>query len=259
MQPIRIAQMIEVDRLMVDEYGIELQQMMENAGRSLAGLARRLLGGSAAGRKVAVMVGKGNNGGGGLVAARHLANAGADIQVMLAAPPDELGTVPEEQRRILARMGVPGSHRTTAATELPALFEETELVLDALIGYSLRGDPREPVASFIRAANAAAAQRLALDIPSGLEGDSGRPLEPCLKAGVTLTLAWPKAGLLAETAKPYVGRLYLTDIGVPAAAYRAVGVDPGQLFASGPIVRVDEQDMAWETVAEPGSALPRRA
>jgi len=125
-QPIRIAQMIEVDRLMVDEYGITLQQMMENAGRSLAGLARRLLGGSAAGRKVAVMVGKGNNGGGGLVAARHLANAGADIQVMIATPPDELGTVPERQRRILARMGVPGSHRTTAATELPALFEETE-------------------------------------------------------------------------------------------------------------------------------------
>ncbi len=248
--------MIEVDRLMVDEYGITLQQMMENAGRGLAGLARQLLGGSAAGRKVAVMVGKGNNGGGGLVAARHLANAGADIQVMLAAPPDELGTAPEEQRRILARMGVTGSHRTTAATELPALFEETELVLDALIGYSLRGDPREPVASFIRAANAAAAQRLALDIPSGLEGDSGRPLEPCLKAGVTLTLAWPKAGLLAETAKPYVGRLYLTDIGVPAAVYRAVGVDPGQIFAPGPIVRVDEQGMTWESVAESSPALP---
>ncbi|HSH79905.1 MAG TPA: NAD(P)H-hydrate epimerase, partial [Herpetosiphonaceae bacterium] len=63
MQPISIAQMIEVDRLMVDEYGITLQQMMENAGRSLAGLARQLLGGSAAGRKVAVMAGKGNNGG----------------------------------------------------------------------------------------------------------------------------------------------------------------------------------------------------
>jgi len=73
---------------------IRVAQMMENAGRSLARLARHLLGGSAVGRKVAVMVGKGNNGGGGLVAARHLANAGADIHVMLAAAPDELGTVP---------------------------------------------------------------------------------------------------------------------------------------------------------------------
>lgn len=204
-QPIRIAQMIEMDRLMVDEYGISLPQMMENAGRSLASLARRLLGGSAAGHKVAVMAGKGNNGGGGLVAARHLANAGADIHVLLAAAPDELGTVPEQQRWILAHMGIAGSHRATTATELPALLAETELVLDALVGYSLRGDPREPVASFIRAANRAAPQRLALDIPSGLAGDSGRPLEPYLEAGVTLTLVWPKAGLLAETAKPYFG------------------------------------------------------
>ncbi len=255
MQPISIAQMIEVDHLMVDEYGITLPQMMENAGRSLADLARRILGGNAAGRKVAVMVGKGNNGGGGLVAARHLANAGADIHVLLAAAPGELGTVPEMQRRVLARMGVIGSDHTTAATALPALLEETELVLDALVGYSLRGDPREPVASFIRAANAAAAQRLALDIPSGLEGDSGQPLAPCLEADVTLTLAWPKAGLLAETARPYVGQLYLTDIGVPAAAYRAIRVDPGQIFASGPIVRVNEQNMAWKTAAEPGPAL----
>ncbi len=173
---------------------IRVAQMMENAGRSLARLARHLLGGSAVGRKVAVMVGKGNNGGGGLVAARHLANAGADIHVMLAAAPDELGTVPERQRLILARMGVTGSHRPTAVIELPELLEEAELVLDALVGYSLRGNPREPVARFIRAANAAAAQRVALDISSGLGGDSGRPLEPWPSAAMTCMTRWRSFG-----------------------------------------------------------------
>ncbi|MBI3977904.1 MAG: NAD(P)H-hydrate epimerase [Chloroflexi bacterium] len=246
MGPISVEQMIEIDRLVVGAYGITLVQMMENAGRSLAIVARRLAGGSVAGRRVVVLVGKGNNGGGGLVAARHLANAGARVMVALASPPEQLGDVPEQQRQVLARLGVSGSDGALSPSRLASVIESADLVLDALIGYSLRGAPREPIAGFIRLANATRVPRLALDLPSGLDGDRGTPLQPCLQANATLMLAWPKAGLLTAAADAYVGALYLADISVPAAAYRAVGVDPLTLFAPGPIVRIHRLDGDWE-------------
>ncbi len=253
LSPITVAQMIEVDRLMIEDYGIVLLQMMENAGRGLAALARHLLGGNAAGRKVVVLVGNGNNGGGGLVAARHLANASAQVAVALAAEPGALGGVPEHQRTALARMGVVGSEAMTTLADLPRLLNGVDLVLDALIGYSLRGAPREPIASFIRAANGASAPRLALDLPSGLAGDDGLPLDPTIRADATLTLAWPKAGLLTNEARTVVGDLYLADISVPASVYRAVGVDPTALFARGPLVRVRSVGLGWQP--EPFSPL----
>jgi NAD(P)H-hydrate epimerase len=274
-KPISVAQMIEVDRLMTEEYGIGLLQMMENAGRSLGELSRRLLGGNADGRKIVVLVGKGNNGGGGMVAARHLANAGARIALALSAAPAELGAVPEHQLRILRKMGVDGADRTASPEDLPDLVSSADLVIDALIGYSLHGAPREPVASFIRAANSRGSRDkplalneangevglpakpgtagsgvhiVALDIPSGLSGDTGGAYEPCVRAQATLTLAWPKIGLLKETAKPYVGDLYLADISVPAAVYEALGVKPGPLFSEGAIVTVREAGDGWKVI-----------
>ena len=251
MRPISVADMVEVDRLMIEEYGITLLQMMENAGRSLAATGRRMFGGSTAGRRVLVLVVKGNNGGGGLVAARHLANAGAHVTVALAAEPGELGEVPGLQLGILQRMGIDGSDSSRSSEDLTALLTGTDLVLDALVGYSLQGAPREPVASFIRAANDAAVLRLSLDVPSGLDGDSGIPQEPCFRAATTLTLAWPKTGLLTEAARPYVGDLYLADIGVPEAVYRGVSVERGPIFARGPIVRAEVRDRNWRVI--PGS------
>ncbi|MBI2911396.1 MAG: NAD(P)H-hydrate epimerase [Chloroflexi bacterium] len=240
--------MIELDRLMVEEYGIGLLQMMENAGRSLAAVARHLLGGDVTGRKVVVLVGAGNNGGGGMAAARHLANAGATVLVALAAPPAGEGGVAEQQRRALVLMGVPGADGAMPVAGLQPALAGADLVLDALIGYSLRGAPREPVAGFIRAANAAQARRLALDLPSGLDPDTGAAGEPCVRASATLTLAWPKNGLLVEAARPFVGDLYLADISVPAAVYRAVGVDPGALFGRGPVMRLQPAGGGWTCV-----------
>jgi NAD(P)H-hydrate epimerase len=253
--PISIAQMREVDRLMVEEYGITLLQMMENAGRSLAAAARHELGGKTAPSHVVVLVGAGNNGGGGLVAGRHLANAGAEVMVLLSQPPPLPGAIPEHQRYILERMGIPGSDQASPLEALPALLAQADLVLDSLIGYSLRGAPHEPVASMIRAANAASAPRLALDLPSGLAGDQGISAAPTIQATLTLTLAWPKAGLLTPAARPYVGNLLLADISDPAAVYRAVGVERGNLFAEGPLVRVRPVAAGWEAEALPGDAV----
>jgi NAD(P)H-hydrate epimerase len=244
--PITVDQMREVDRLMVDDYGIGLVQMMENAGRSLAAQARMVHGGDAANARVVVLVGTGNNGGGGLVAARHLANAGADVQVALTTPQPLPGEVPERQRAALERMGIPGSDGVTGLEAIPALLRDADLILDAMIGYSLRGAPREPVATWIRLANAASGRRIALDLPSGLDGDAGAPCDPTLRAAATLTLAWPKAGLLAPAAQVFVGDLYLADISVPEAVYRALGMRRGDLFAHGPIVRVRPVIGGWE-------------
>jgi NAD(P)H-hydrate epimerase len=226
--------MAEVDRLMVEEFGIQLVQMMENAGRSLAEQARRMLGGRLAGQPIVVLCGAGNNGGGGMVAARHLHNWGADVRVILAAEPNALKAVPRQQWQILRAMGVPGTvpgaHSAASA----------ELIVDALIGYGLRGDPRGVVADWIRWANRAQSRILALDTPSGLDTTTGSAASPCIRAGATLTLALPKTGLLAPEAKAYVGDLYVADISVPPQLYRRLGLDVGPLFAESSIIKLAE-------------------
>lgn len=226
------AQMAEVDRLMIEEYGILLIQMMENAGRNLAELARRLLGGRATGRRVVVLCGAGNNGGGGMVAARYLHNQGADVQVTLSAGPARLKDIPAHQWRTLQAMGL--------ANHDDLDLGQADLILDALIGYGLTGNPRGAPAEWINRANAAHRPILALDAPSGLDTTTGIPGEPCLRAAATLTLALPKTGLLTSAARPFVGDLYLADIGVPPQLYRRLGLQVGPLFTEDTIIPVNQ-------------------
>jgi NAD(P)H-hydrate epimerase len=128
-----VEQMREVDRIMVEELGISLVRMMENAGRGLAHLARALLGGDTAGGSILVLAGPGGNGGGGLVAARHLAVAGAQVAVAPSAPAERFAPVPAEQLAIARKLAIP-------IFDLDS-FDEPELVIDALLGYSQRGAP----------------------------------------------------------------------------------------------------------------------
>lgn len=223
-------QMREVDRVMIEDFGIELIQMMENAGRALALLARQHLGGSLAGRTVLVLAGRGNNGGGGLVAARRLAIWGAGVTVILTDAPYHFDGVPAHQISILQAMQIP--IRVAPVATLP----RTDLILDALIGYGLRGAPREPTATLIRQANAGAAPIIALDTPSGLDTTTGQALEPVIQARATLTLALPKTGLLTEEARPVVGQLFLADISVPPLLYQRMGLDVGPLFAEADVI-----------------------
>jgi NAD(P)H-hydrate epimerase len=228
--------MREVDRLMTEEAGISLSQMMENAGRCLATRARDMLGGDLRGQRTTVLAGRGGNGGGGLVAARRLSVWGAAVTVVLAQAREEMRGVPKLQLTILEWMGIPIQVRGTQTAEL---FAESELIVDALIGYSLRGAPAEPVASLIRMANASDRPILALDLPSGLDGDTGLPSDPTIRAGETLTLALPKRGLLNPLARRWVGKLSLADISVPEAVYRRMGLAVGPIFARSDIVPVD--------------------
>ena len=224
-------QMVEVDRLMIEEYQIELIQMMENAGRNFAELARCQLGGLVVGKSIAILCGAGNNGGGGLVAARHLHNWGANVSLKLAFDPSRLKEIPAHQWRILQQMGLDSNEETD--------LSKVDLILDALIGYGLSGDPRQPVAGWIDKANIAGRPILALDAPSGLDTTSGIPGNPCIKAAATLTLALPKMGLLTREAKDYVGDLYLADISVPPELYQHLGIEVPNLFEQDTILKVD--------------------
>ncbi|MFU8826614.1 MAG: NAD(P)H-hydrate epimerase [Brevefilum sp.] len=210
------AQMVEVDRLMIEDWGISLVQMMENAGHSLAELVRHNLGGSVAGKNILVMSGGGNNGGGGMVAARHLHNWGAVVQLTLIGEEKRLKDVPAQQYSIIQRMGL---------VTLNPDFEAAEVIIDAIIGYGLTGDPRPPVADWIGLANASGKPILALDTPSGLNTTTGIPSPSCIRAAATLTLAMPKVGLVTQQAQPFVGDLYLADISVPPELYAAPSLD----------------------------------
>lgn len=226
-------QMAEVDGLMIEEYGIQLIQMMENAGRNLAEMARQMLGGNLTGRKITVLCGAGNNGGGGMVAARHLHNWGARVLIGLTSAEDKLKDVPAHQWRILKTMGVPEIDQLTKPDE------HLDLIIDAMIGYGLQGNPHGRVAEWIRWANSQQHPILALDTPSGLDTTTGDPGNPAIRATSTLTLALPKTGLTSSQAEPYVGDLYLADIGVPPELYRRIGIQIGPIFDRGTIVKID--------------------
>jgi NAD(P)H-hydrate epimerase len=114
-----------------------------------------------------------------------------------------------------------------------------DLIVDALIGYSLTGDPAEPFACLIRWANAQPAPVLSLDTPSGLDVTTGVPARPCVRATATLTLALPKTGLPGARE---AGHLYLADISVPPLLYRRMAIEVGDLFGDASIVPLESDE-----------------
>jgi NAD(P)H-hydrate epimerase len=230
-------QMIEVDRLMIEQYHIELIQMMENAGRSLAHLARRrFLDDRPNGKRVAVLAGTGGNGGGALVCARRLHNYGTEVEVFTSRSSEAFRPVSAHQLDILARMGLPISEAGSVGGAHPP-----DLIIDGVIGYSLNGAPRGGSADLIRWANDSQAPVLALDVPSGLDASSGTIYDPVVEASATLTLALPKKGLRAPGIEPLLGELYLADISVPPGLYGepSLGLAVGPIFAHSDILYLD--------------------
>ena len=215
-------QMREVDRVMVDELGLSLPVMMENAGRDLALLTIQRF----APRRVAVLAGGGGNGGGGLAAARHLVNRGVDVDVLQVSSDPVVAT--RRQIDILTAMGV-----AVGTDVLPQ--RRADVVIDAPGGYGLRGSARGQVANAIGWCRAQPAPVLALDVPSGFDATTGTLHHPYVRATATLTLAALKRGLDTCTA---AGELYLGDISVPAAVYSRLGLTAVPAFSEDWVVRV---------------------
>ena len=206
-------EMRRVDRLAVEEFGLGLLQMMENAGRSLAENVLAMLGG--AGDGVTVLAGSGGNGGGGLCCARHLHNRGMDIQVLLDRDPDALGSAARTQLRILEAAGVHPLDYPQAAE----VISQSRLVVDALIGYGLQGAPRGRTAELISLCRERVQCVLSLDVPSGMDATTGLAPGPVIRPDRTLTLALSKAGL-----NRVPGEIYLADIGIPSAVFGRLGL-----------------------------------
>ena len=228
-------QMREVDRLMVDEFHIGLEQMMENAGRNLARLAvDRFLDGTPEGKRVIVLSGSGGNGGGGLVAARRLAGWGASISVHLTRDPSELTGVPGFQLTALYGLDV------TIKRGISLTDGDPDLIIDAIIGYSLSGPPTGVAAEMITFADESPASVLSLDVPTGLDSTTGEAHQPSVRADATLTLALPKIGLKTAAARAQVGELYVGDIGIPESLYgaKSLQIAVPRLFDASDVVRI---------------------
>ncbi len=202
-----------VDRLAVEEYGFCGLVLMENAGR---GVADVLCGLGITG-PVVICCGKGNNAGDGFVIARHLDLRGHPVCMLLWAQPEELTGDAAANYRILAKTDVPIEVFGAAhdAARLSKLLEGAAWIVDGLLGTGARGEPRPPLDTVIDQLNAAAAPKLAVDLPSGLDCDTGRPAAHTIRAAETCTFATAKTGFFAPEAAPYVGRLHVLDIGVP--------------------------------------------
>ena len=214
-------QMIEVDRVMMVDLRIDLVQMMENAGRNLAQLVLDRF----RPESVTVLAGSGGNGGGGLVAARHLANRGVDVSVTLGKPEDALAAVPAHQLDILTRMGVAVDPEPRASA----------VMIDALIGYSLKGAPSGRIGELVAALDDNDSPIVALDTPSGLDVTDGTAPGALVSADATMTLALPKIGLRDA---PQVGDLYVADISVPPSVYATLAVGPAPDFTQSSIIEL---------------------
>jgi NAD(P)H-hydrate epimerase len=212
--------MRELDRLAAEK-GLDAAALMDKAGKAVAlgvlDFLKGTLGISPAGATVAVAAGRGSNGGDGLVAARYLKENGVDAPVFMI-PPKADGGYPAPVERALAlakESGVQVEHVSNGFEALAQALDRSTAVLDALLGTGTTGKPAGPARRMIQAIAQSKKPVVALDIPSGLDPDTGYHSGVFITASLTLTIGLAKKGLLAAHAKRYVGELKVLDIGYP--------------------------------------------
>ncbi|MGI9953169.1 NAD(P)H-hydrate dehydratase [Moorellaceae bacterium AZ2] len=220
------AEMGEIDRLASRDYFIPSIVLMENAGLRVVESIRRYFGGTARGKRVLIFAGKGNNGGDGVVVARHLHNEGAEVKVFLLARPEELRGDPRTNLEIYQKMGgkvfplLEQNHLQRA--DIALLY--ADLVVDAIFGTGFKGAALGVAGEVIQLINRAAKPVVAVDLPSGLEADTGRSHGPCIRATWTVTFALPKLGLALEPGATLAGRVEVADIGIPRQLIESRGL-----------------------------------
>jgi NAD(P)H-hydrate epimerase len=223
----------ELDQRHTVGAGLTLLRKIDDAGRAVAVVAKMLLAGSVDGKQIIVLAGPGNNGAGGLAAARYLHDESARVHVVLAVKPGALHEMASHQYSLLQGLGLEAWGLSLSQEEMagqePIPWTAVDLIIDALLGPGIESEPHGDAAELIRLINAARRPILSYDVPSGLRGDEGAILSPCVDATATVTLGLPLQSHLEGW--PVVGELWLADAGIPHDLYAQMGIDADQVFA----------------------------
>ena len=216
MKLVTAAQMREIDRMAVEHYGLPSLVLMENAGAAVARETEALLGGLAE-RRICICAGRGNNGGDGFVAARHLMNGGAKVKVFLLGEKTGLQGDGLIYANVLTRMGVDilevGNERDWDKARVAAAF--SECVIDALVGTGYKGEASNQLTLVIDLINKSGKKVVSVDVPSGICADTGQVKGIAVKASVTVTFGQPKPGLVLYPGTAYAGKVMVDAIGMP--------------------------------------------
>ena len=217
MKIVTTEQMRELDRRTIQEAHVLGLELMERAGAGVFEVAQTMT--VARERGVVLFIGKGNNGGDAIVAADHLFKAGrgwGPITLVLTSPAEEFSGDALYHWKKLAQLRARVLPFDPQKKELVAdVLAGCGLIVDGLLGTGAHGEPHSPIREAIELINAAKRPTLAIDMPSGLDADTGQTAGACVRAGVTATIGLPKRGLLQQSALDYVGRLSIVDIGIP--------------------------------------------
>src|SRR4051794_16092424 len=238
----------ELDRWAMSERKVPGEALMDRAGEGLAGL----IGRRAPAGRIAIVCGKGNNGGDGLVAARLLRAAGRDVEVLTVWPPDSLrGDAKEQLRRL------PGASPVAFG---PERLDGAHAIVDALLGTGSTGAPRDPAADVIEAMNAATAPVVAADVPSGVDASTGEAPGPAVRAAATATFHRAKPGLWIHPGKSHAGEVHVIDIGIPPGgpAEPGIGLIGGSVLDDMPRRAADSTKFTSGTVVVIGGSTGLR-
>lgn len=221
MRSVTAGEMRCLDEKAISEYGIPSLLLMENAGRACAEEAARLSGNAR--QWVAVFAGKGNNGGDGFVAARHLANRGILTRVFFFQSENHMKPDPRVNYRILQRMRIPlvDCSADFDAGTVKEILKKSGVILDALFGTGLAKPVGEPFKTAISVMNDSGLPIVSVDVPSGLNADTGEIMGAAVRARVTVALGLPKKGFYLKEAPTYTGRIVVADISLPRELLKA--------------------------------------
>ena len=220
MKVVTAAEMRQIDQDTIEGIGIPGIVLMETAGSAIV---RAIEQHYPTCQRIGIFAGKGNNGGDGIVIARQLAHIGRDVRLFLVSPPDSFTGEAQTNLQIAKNLGLPieeilGEKEEWKRGSVEAwkcLMANCELLVDAILGTGLRGSVRDPIAAVINAINRLPTPILSVDLPSGLDADTGHPLGTSVRADRTVTIGLPKRGLLMHPGAELAGKLEVVDIGFP--------------------------------------------
>ncbi|MDA2936110.1 NAD(P)H-hydrate epimerase [Patescibacteria group bacterium AH-259-L05] len=212
-------QMAKLDDLAIKN-GLEIRQMMELAGWQMLNLFRH--GKIPKKSKIMIVCGKGNQAGDGLCAGRHLANSGYKVNFVLVSKnmsPDSV-----HHLQLIKKMKLSLIYYPNNKAKAKKLIQNSDIIIDALIGYNLSGAPRKDFKELVEFINQSKGKIISYDIPTGIDSTAGECFSPCIKAWITLSLALPKQAFRRKQARKACGKIFVADIGIPSFIYNKIAV-----------------------------------